>query len=154
MPLSPVRVQVRKGGAALRMRARPFRKAFLASSALQRELCRYAVEKLALARQSAACSRFHTIEARVARLLLMTADRVRCEEFFLTQAFLGEVLGERRVAVNEAAGVLQRRKLIGFVRGKIRILDRSGLEAASCRCYVQLPHGAGAESTVSHAVTA
>jgi CRP-like cAMP-binding protein len=85
-----------------------------------------------------ACHRFHAVEARLARWLLMTGERLRSEEFFLTQAFLGDVLGVRRATVSEAARPLQQRKLIGYSRGKIRILDRKGLEAASCRCYTRI----------------
>ena len=91
-----------------------------------------------MARQTVACNRFHTIEARLARWLLMTSDRVLSEEFVLTQEFLGDMLGVLRAAVNRAAGSLQQRNVIRYARGKIRILDRNGLEAASCRCYTRI----------------
>jgi len=91
-----------------------------------------------MARQTVACNRFHPIEARLARWLLMTAERVLSEEFFLTQDFLGDMLGVLRAAVNKAAGSLQERNLIRYTRGKIRILDRKGLEAAACRCYTRI----------------
>jgi len=68
----------------------------------------------------------------------MTSDRVLSEAFFLTQDFLGDMLGVLRAAVNRAAGSLQDRSLISYRRGKIRILDRKGLEAASCRCYMRI----------------
>jgi CRP-like cAMP-binding protein len=105
---------------------------------LRRELLRYAHLKLALARQTVACNCFHAVEARLARWLLMTSDRVLSENFFLTQDSLADSLGVRRTTINLAAGPLKRRKLISYSRGRIRILDRKGLEAASCRCYARI----------------
>jgi len=135
MDLASVRALVQGTGTAMRMDAAHFRKEFRRSLPLQGELYRYAHAKLAEARQTAACNRFHTVEARVARWLLMTRDRVGSDEFPLTQEFLADLLGVRRVGVSQAAGALQRRNLISYSRGTIRILDRKGLEAASCGCY-------------------
>ena len=75
------------------------------------------------------------MEPRLARWLLMTGDRARSDEFYLTQDFLSHMLGVRRVGVTNAAGALQKRKLISYSRGAMRILDRPGLEAAACGCY-------------------
>ncbi|OGA58052.1 MAG: hypothetical protein A3G81_24800 [Betaproteobacteria bacterium RIFCSPLOWO2_12_FULL_65_14] len=136
--VSSVRALVQASGTAMRMKAAHFIKALSQCPALQRELYRHADAKLALARQTVTCNCFHAVEARLARWLLMTSDRVRSEEFFLTQAFLAEMLGVRRATVNEAVGPLQRRKLIANTRGKIMILDRKGLEAAACRCYTRI----------------
>jgi PAS domain S-box-containing protein len=138
MDISSVRALVQGTGTAMRMKAARFHEAFEHSRPLQRELYRYTYMKLALARQTVACNRFHSIEARLARWLLMTSDRVLSEEFILTQAFLGDMLGVLRAAVNKAAGSLQQRKLISYTRGRIRILDRKGLEAASCKCYARI----------------
>jgi CRP-like cAMP-binding protein len=136
--LSCVRALVQGTGTAVRMKAARFHKAFQQCLPLQRELYRYAHAKLVMARQTVVCNRFHALEARLARWLLMTADRVPSEEFLLTQDFLGDMLGVLRAAVNAAAGSLQQRNLISYSRGKIRILNRQGLEAAACRCYTRI----------------
>lgn len=85
--------------------------------------------------QSAACNRFHPIDSRLARWLLMTADRMHANEFQITQEFLSNMLGVRREAVNKAAGDLQRDNFIHYNRGILTILDRKGLEGAACPCY-------------------
>jgi len=85
--------------------------------------------------QSVACNQLHSIEQRCARWLLMTHDRVAGNEFTLTQEFLSYMLGTRRASVSVAAKRLQRRKVIRYSRGKVKVLDRDGLENASCACY-------------------
>jgi CRP-like cAMP-binding protein len=132
---SPVRALVQGSGSALRMTAASFGEALARSLSFQREMHRYAYAKLAQARQTAACNRFHSVEARLARWLLLTCDRVRSDCFHLTHEFLADTMGVRRVGVTNAATALHRRKLISYSRGDIRILDRKGLEAASCGCY-------------------
>jgi CRP-like cAMP-binding protein len=132
---SPVRALVQGSGSALRMKAASFHAAFGRLLPLQHELYRYAYAKLIQARQTAACNRFHQVEARLARWLMLTRDRVRSDQFHLTHEFLADTLGIRRVGVTNAASSLQRRKLISYRRGKIHILDRKGLNAASCGCY-------------------
>ena len=133
--LSPVRALVQGLGSAVRMKASAFLVALARCAPLQRELYRYAYAKLVQARQTAACNRFHLVEARLARWLLMTRDRVRSDQFHLTHEFLADTLGIRRAGVTNAATSLQQRKLISYRRGNITILDRSGLRAASCACY-------------------
>jgi hypothetical protein len=91
--------------------------------------------------QTAACNRFHPIEGRLARWLLMTRDRMATNHFCMTQEILGHMLGVLRVAVTNAAGDLQRRKLISYSRGEINILDGTGLEAAACACYQVVKNG-------------
>ena len=133
--ISPVRALVQGSGSALRMTAASFCEALARSVPLQREVLRYGYAKLIQARQTAACNRFHLVEARLAGWLLLTRDRMRSDRFHLTHEFLADTLGVRRVGVTNAASALQRRRLISYSRGKIRILDPRGLKAAACACY-------------------
>jgi len=133
--ISPVRALVQGTGSAMRMKAAPFLKELRQSHALQRELHRYTYALMAQITQTAACNRFHVVEARLARWLLMTHDRMQTNQFRLTQEFLSHMLGVRRVGVTKAARTLQQNKLISYSRGNITILDRKGLEAACCSCY-------------------
>ena len=101
-------------------------------------LLRFANAMLAMLSQSTACNRAHSLEERMCRWLLMTHDRVGDDSFPLTQEFLAHMLGVRRPTVNLAGTALQRAGLIRYTRGKITIVNRSGLEEASCECYVQM----------------
>ena len=132
---APVRAVVQGAGTALRLASRPFLHSCRASASLSRNLDRYLYVLMTQLTRSSACTRFHEIEPRLARWLLMTHDRAQSDHFHLTHEFLAEMLGVRRSGVTIAAGILQRRKLIHYSRGEIRILDRNGLEAASCECY-------------------
>ena len=88
--------------------------------------------------QASACNRFHQIEARLARWLLMTQDRMHADEFQITQEFMSNMLGVRREAVNLAAGGLQRRGLIKYTRGNLAVLNCGGLEKAAWPCYATI----------------
>lgn len=135
---TPVRALVQGSGSAMRMGTAPFLKALAKSSALQRLVRLYTANLMAQITQTAACNRFHVVEARLAKWLLMTHDRLRASPFHLTQAFLAHMLGVRRVGVTIAASSLQKAGLISYSRGNITILDRKGLEAAACSCYQSL----------------
>jgi CRP-like cAMP-binding protein len=132
---SPNRAVVQREGSALRLKAAALRKEVSANSSLQYLLGRHTHSLLTQISQSAACSRFHMVEARLARWLLMTHDRIGSDEFQLTQEFLSSMLGVRREGITNGASALQRNKLIAYSRGRIRILDRKGLEATACKCY-------------------
>ena len=133
--LAQVRAVVQRSGRASRIGRADFCAAFGQTEALQRLLYRYTDTLLAQAIQIAVCSRFHVLEARLARSLLITRDRLQSEKFHLTHEFLAHALGVRRVGVTKAASALQQQKLITYSRGNIEILDAAGLEAVSCRCY-------------------
>jgi len=132
---SPVCALVLGAGTALRMTSARFRSEHGKYGPLHKELSRYIHERMVQITQTAACNRFHPVEGRLARWLLMTRDRMGTNHFRLTQELLANMLGVLRVAVTKAAGALQQRKLISYRRGNISILDERGLEAASCRCY-------------------
>ena len=132
---APLQALVQRAGSARRMTAAAFRGALRWSPALRESALRYSYVLLRQVSQTAACTRYHPLEARLARWLLMTQDRAGGGAFELTQAYLGRMLGVRRVGVTVAAGALQDRRLIGYHRGTIVVTNRRGLDAASCRCY-------------------
>ena len=132
---SPHRAIVQGAGTAMRMKASVLRKESDGVSPLRRLLHLYAHSLLTQVSQSAACNRFHMVDARLARWLLMSGDRLGSDEFLLTQDFISNMLGVRREGVSKAAGLLQKRELINYSRGRIKILDRAGLKAVACECY-------------------
>jgi CRP-like cAMP-binding protein len=133
--VAPLHAVVQVAGPALRMAAPAFIHELEAGSALQQRLKRYLYVSMSLYAQTAACNRFHVVEKRLACLLLMTRDRAHSEGFHITHELMAKMLGVRRVGVTKAAGALQKKNLISYVRGKVMIHDPKGLEAASCKCY-------------------
>lgn len=133
--VSPVRALVQGAGSALRMKSAPFLSELGRNLRLQRAVKRYTYDLMLQVTQTAACNRFHQVEARLARWLLMTRDRMRSNQFRLTQEMLGDMLGVLRVAVTNAASGLQQKKLIRYSRGQILLLDTKALEAVACSCY-------------------
>ncbi len=132
---SYVRALVQGGGRALRMATAPFRRLCRESPGLQKQMLLFAQSLIAQISQTAACNRFHVVDQRLARWLLMTRDRVKSDQFGMTHEFLAHMLGVRRVGVTRSAHALQQEGLISYTRGQITITDAAGLEAASCTCY-------------------
>ncbi len=135
VPTSPLRALVQGSGPAWRVAADDLRALLDASPALRDLMHRYLYVLMSQQATSAACLRFHQIDRRLARWLLMSQDRAGAASFHVTQEFLAYMLGVRRVGVTVAAGGLQRAGLIEYHRGQLTVLDRPALETAACDCY-------------------
>jgi CRP-like cAMP-binding protein len=132
---SPFRALVRGGGSAWRTDVTAFSSALERNPAFARELGRYLYVLVSLIAQSAACGRFHPVEERLARWLLMTRDRAHSNRFRITHETLAHMLGVRREGVTQAASALRRDNVIHYSRGNVEILDVPRLESAACACY-------------------
>ena len=135
---SQMRVIVQGAGLAIRLTSKYFIKELEDNILLRKHVYIYIDALMAQIAQTAACNRFHSIEARLARWLLMTRDRVCVNSFFLTHEFLGNLLGVRREGVTKAANSLRKKKLIKYRRGDITIINPAGLALSACLCYEKL----------------
>jgi CRP-like cAMP-binding protein len=135
LDFSPATTTLVIPGECLRLPAPALLQAVRPGRELDGLLRRYAAFSLRYAKQSVACNAVHSVEERMCRWLLMTQDRVGKDEFWLTHELLAAMLGVRRQSVSVVAGTLQKAGFIAYRHGVIRVVDREGLEAASCECY-------------------
>lgn len=133
--VSEVQALVQGNGTSLRLTPGAFKRQMALSVALRSTVARYTSVLMTQFAQTAGCNRFHVVEQRLARWLLMTADRAHSPSFRVTQELLAHMLGVRRAGVTVAAGRLQRRGYVRYKRGQMVIRDRRGLEGAACSCY-------------------
>ncbi|MDT5263166.1 MAG: hypothetical protein QOC61_2170 [Acidobacteriota bacterium] len=131
----PNRAVVQSAGEAVRMKAKVLQDEFKRGGEFQRLLLRYTQALITQMSQTAVCNRLHTVEQQLCRWLLLSRDRLDTDELVMTQELIANMLGVRREGVTAAAGRLQEQGLISYVRGRIRILDRPGLETTVCECY-------------------
>ncbi len=132
---SPLQAVVQITGDGFRVEVGALQDTLESAPHLQMMLGRYAAIREVQVAQTAACNRLHDIGQRLARWLLMTQDRVAAVSLPITHDFLATMLGTDRPSVSLAAGVLQRKKLIEYTRGAVRIVNRNKLENAACECY-------------------
>lgn len=135
---SPLAASVQCAGRAFRIRADDFMRLLSECPALRERTNQFIVAIISQLAQTAYCTCYHVLEARVARWLLMTHDRVHANPFRLTHELLSEMLGVRRSGVSVAAASLQAQQLISYNRGMITVINRKGLEQASCECYLRV----------------
>ena len=132
---TPNRAVVQSAGESLRMKSKVLQEEFARGGEFQRLLLRYTQALMTQMSQTAVCNRLHAIEKQLCRWLLLSHDRLDSDELVMTQELIANMLGVRREGVTHAAQRLQESGLISYVRGRIRILDRAGLEAVVCECY-------------------
>jgi CRP-like cAMP-binding protein len=126
---------VQAPGAVMSMDASAFRAELRRQGALASLVERYTLAFFNQVSQQVACNGLHSVEQRCARWLLLTHDRVGVDEFPMTHEFLAQMLGVRRASVTVTAGILQRAGFVEFSRGRVAVIDRTGLEGAACECY-------------------
>ena len=129
------RAVVQSAGFAYRLKSQLLKDEFNRGTAVQRLLLRYTQALITQMAQTAVCNRHHSVEQQLCRWLLLSIDRLSCDELTMTQELIANMLGVRREGVTEAAGRLQREGIINYTRGHITVVDRKKLERRSCECY-------------------
>ena len=132
---TPSRAVVQSAGQGFRLRGDVLQKEFEAGGALQHLLLRFTQALITQMTQTAVCNRHHSVNQQLCRWLLLSLDRLPGSELVMTQELIANMLGVRREGVTEAAGKLQAEGLIRYSRGRIKIVDRTQLEARVCECY-------------------
>jgi CRP-like cAMP-binding protein len=132
---TPSRAVVQSAGIGFRLRANRLMKEFNRSGPVLHLLLRYTQALITQMAQTAVCNRHHSLDQQLCRWLLLSLDRLDSQELIMTQALIANMLGVRREGVTEAAGHLQEAGLIRYRRGRVRVLDRPGLEQRTCECY-------------------
>lgn len=135
MSRGPLQAVIQITGDGFRVKVAALQNILESAPALQLILSRYGVVQGMQVAQTAACNRLHDVQQRLARWLLMTQDRVDSESLPITHDFLATMLGTDRPSVSKAARALQRKKIIQYTRGAVKIVNRKKLEGAACECY-------------------
>jgi CRP-like cAMP-binding protein len=132
---TPSRAVVQAAGECYRLKADLLKEEFNRSGPTMHLLLRYTQALITQMAQTAVCNRHHSVDQQLCRWLLLSLDRLPSDELTMTQELMANMLGVRREGVTEAAGKLQDAGLIQYHRGRIKVLDRPGLEARACECY-------------------
>lgn len=133
---TPNRAVVQSAGNAFRLRSKALKFEFNIGGIFQNILLRYTQYLMTQISQTAVCNRLHSVEQQLCRWLLINHDLLQTNKLIMTHDLIANMLGVRREGVSIAAGNLQKKKLIKYVRGTITMLDRPALENASCECYL------------------
>ena len=132
---TPSHAVVQSAGQGYRLGSSFVKREFERGGVMQHLLLRYTQALITQMAQTAVCNRHHSLDQQLCRWLLLSLDRLPSNELIMTQELIGNMLGVRREGVTEAAGKLQQAGMIRYRRGRIVVLDRSGLEARVCECY-------------------
>ena len=132
---TPSRAVVQSAGHAYRLKSELMKSEFERFGSTMHLLLRYTQALITQMAQTAVCNRHHSVDQQLCRWLLLSLDRLASNELTMTQELIANMLGVRREGVTEAAGKLQNAGLIQYTRGRIKVLDRGGIEARSCECY-------------------